>query len=130
MANETSLNKGKILLMDDEEMILEIGSEMLEFLGYDAIPARNGIEAIECYASAISAGSPFQAVIMDLNIPGGMGAKDTLEKLKAIDPEVRAMVSSGHPNDPVVENFRKYGFSGAIPKPYRMDDLKKALQEL
>lgn len=130
MVNETTQSKGKVLLMDDEEMILEIGSEMLKFLGYDSVLAKNGIETIEFYAFAKSTGAPFQAVIMDLNIPGGMGAKETFEKLREIDPDVKAIVSSGHSNDPVVENFAEYGFLAAIPKPYRMDDLRKVMQKI
>jgi len=130
MINQTTSPQGRVILMDDEEMILEVGSEMLGLLGYEVVQAKNGMEAIELYASAKLAGSPFQAVIMDLTIPGGMGGREAIEKLKEIDPDVKAIVSSGYSNDPVMENFGKYGFSGMMMKPYRMDDLKQAMQKI
>jgi two-component system, cell cycle sensor histidine kinase and response regulator CckA len=88
------------------------------------------MEAVELYASAKLAGTPFQTVIMDLTIPGGMGGKETIEKLKEIDPDVKAIVSSGYSNDPVMANFEKYGFVAMMIKPYRMDDLKKVMQKV
>jgi PAS domain S-box-containing protein len=130
MTSEANGCKGRVILMDDEEMIRDVGTEMLEFLGYEAVQARDGMEAVELYASAKLAGSPFQAVIMDLTIPGGMGGKEAIEKLKEIDPDVKAIVSSGYSNDPVMANFEKYGFAGMMIKPYRIDDLKKVMQRI
>ena len=128
--NERTSSKGRVILMDDEEMILEVGSEMLGYLGYETVQVKNGMEAVELYASAKLAGTPFQSVIMDLTIPGGMGGKETIEKLKEIDPDVKAIVSSGYSNDPVMANFEKYGFVAMMVKPYRMDDLKKVMQKI
>ena len=126
--NEVIAGKGKVLLMDDEEMILEIGFEMLKYLGYEVTKVRNGKEAIEAYVSARSAGSPFQAVIMDLTIPGGMGGKEAIQKLKEIDPEIKAIVSSGYSNDPVMADYRNQGFVGVIIKPYLFNELKRVMQ--
>ncbi|MDQ5984888.1 MAG: Serine/threonine-protein kinase PknD [Syntrophus sp. SKADARSKE-3] len=125
---EVAAGKGKVLLMDDEEMILEIGYEMLKYLGYEVTKARNGKEAIDLYLAARLAGSPFKAVIMDLTIPGGMGGKETIQKLLEIDPEIKAIVSSGYSNDPVMADYQNQGFAGVIIKPYLFGELKRVMQ--
>ncbi len=127
-SEETHRGKGKVLIMDDEESILDIGKEVLNYLGYEVDTALNGRDAIKKYAAAGKAGAPFQAVIMDLTIPGGMGGKEAIQKIKELDPEVRAIVSSGYSNDPVMAHFKQYGFAGVVTKPYRIDDLRKVLQ--
>lgn len=122
--------KGRVLLMDDEEMVLEVVGDMLKYLGYEVAFARNGNEAIEFYKRAKAAGHPFDVVIMDLTIAGGMGGKEAIKKLIEIDPEVKAIVSSGYANDPIMVDFKKYGFSGVIAKPYKIKDLSKTLQKV
>ena len=122
--------KGRILLMDDKEIVLEVMGNMLKYLGYEVAFARNGNEAIGFYKRAKAAGHPFDVVIMDLTIAGGMGGKEAIKKLIEIDPEVKAIVSSGYANDPIMVDFKKYGFSGVIAKPYKIKDLSKTLQKV
>lgn len=123
-------SKGKVLLMDDEQIILEVTQEVLKFLGYEVMFAREGAEAIELYKNEKSAGAPFDVVILDLSVPDGMGGKETIELLKALDPEVKAVVSTGYANDPAVLDFASYGFSGKLTKPYKITDLKNILIRL
>ncbi len=122
--------KGRVLLMDDEEMILRSSSEMLKNLGYEVECAAEGNGAIESYLRAQNAGTPFDVVILDLTIPGGMGGKDAMKKLLAIDPEVKVIVSSGYSNDPIMARFYKYGFKGVIAKPYIMEELGEVVMNV
>lgn len=119
--------KGKILIMDDEEIIREFAGESLKDAGYEVEVVCDGREAVDCYQKAKEAKQPFAAVILDLTVPGGMGGKETLEKLLAVDPEVKAIVSSGYSKDPIMANFAQYGFMGVVPKPYKIEELSKAL---
>ncbi len=116
--------------MDDEEIIQEVLSNMLEFLGYDVEIANDGVQAIEKYKQAAQSGKSFDAVIMDLTIPKGIGGKEAIQDLLELDSDVTAIVSSGYSNDPVVMNYSEYGFKGAISKPFKIEELKKVLQEL
>ena len=122
--------KGKVLLMDDEQIILDVTLEVLKFLGYDVMFAREGKEAIELYKQEKNAGAPFDVVILDLSVPEGMGGKEAIGLLKAFDPHVKAVVSTGYSSDPVVLDFAGYGFSGKLTKPYKINDLKNVLVEL
>lgn len=123
-------SKGRVLLMDDEQIILDVTLEVLKFLGYDVAFARDGEEAIRLYAGEKAAGSPFDIVILDLSIPDGMGGREAITRLIEIDPQVKAVVSSGFTNDPVVQEFRQYGFSGKLSKPYKINDMKELLESL
>ena len=125
-----SMGKGRILVMDDEEMIRETASEMLRSIGYEATTAVDGTEAIELYKRAKESSCPFDLVIMDLTIPGGMGGKKAIQKLIEIDPDIKAIVSSGYSNDSIMANFEKYGFSGVIAKPYRLNELSEVLNDV
>jgi CheY-like chemotaxis protein len=122
--------KGKVLLMDDEQIILDVTLEVLRFLEYDVMFARDGTAALELYKHEKEAGVPFDLVVLDLSVPEGLGGKDTIALLKAYDPAVKAIVSSGYSNDPVVQDFRQYGFSGKLSKPYKISDLKDVLEQL
>ncbi len=122
--------KGRILLMDDEEIIREVVGELLTQLGYEPDFAKDGQEAIEKYIQAQREGKPFKAVIMDLTIPGGMGGKEALQKLLKIDPEIKVIVSSGYSDDPIMTNYKQHGFKGVIAKPYRLTELSKTLNQL
>jgi CheY-like chemotaxis protein len=122
--------KGKVLLMDDEQIILDVTQEVLKFLGYEVMFAREGAAAIELYKKEKAAGAPFDVVILDLSVPEGMGGKETIGLLKAFDPEVKAVVSSGYAQDPAVQVFSRFGFSGKLTKPYKINDLKNILETL
>jgi len=127
---EPSVGKGRVLVMDDEEAIGKLVNRILTHVGYKVEFARDGAEAIESYKKAKESGQPFDAVIMDLTIPGGMGGKEAIKELLEIDPKVRAIVSSGYFNDPIMTDFKRYGFSGAIAKPYRIAELGRVVDEV
>jgi two-component system cell cycle sensor histidine kinase/response regulator CckA len=120
----------KILLMDDEEVIRDVAGRMLKRLGYKVEFASNGVEVVDKYKKAYESGDGFDAVIMDLTIPGGMGGRDAIIELLNIDPDVKAIVSSGYFNDPVMANFKDYGFSGVVPKPYNTEELDNVLKRV
>jgi len=119
---------GRILIMDDEEIVREVAGEMLNHIGLDVEFAVNGEEAIEKYAEALHNGKPFDAVIMDLTVPGGMGGTDAIKKLLEIDPAVKAIVSSGYSNNPVMADYKSYGFTGMVSKPFHLDEMISTLE--
>jgi len=127
---ESDSRKKRVLVMDDEDIIREIAQEMLEFLECEAILVENGEEALEVYRRAMESGNAIDAVLLDLVIPAGMGGKECISKLMDLDPKVKAIVSSGYSDDPVITNFQDYGFSGVLPKPYKIHELEKALERL
>ncbi|MFH2045538.1 MAG: ATP-binding protein [Pseudomonadota bacterium] len=122
--------KGKILIMDDDKYLRLMIGEMLDMLGYEAEFAKDGDEAIALYKKAWESGKPYDAVILDLTIPGAMGGKDVIKILLEIDPEVKAIVSSGYSDDPIMSNFREYGFKGMMPKPFGDNALSKVLNDV
>ena len=125
-----SHGSGRVLVMDDEEDIREITHDILEELGFSVESVKNGTEAEDLYRRRKEGGAPFYAVILDLTIPGGVGGKETIEQLLRIDPDIKAIVSSGYSTDPIMANYRDYGFSAVLVKPYRPQDISKVLQEL
>ena len=125
-----AVRTGRILVMDDEEMNRRVSKEMLSRLGYEPELAEDGAEAIELYKKAKESGAPFDAVILDLTIKGGMGGKDAVKALLGLDPQIKAIVSSGYSSDPVMTDFRAYGFIEALPKPYSVRDLKDMLNKI
>ena len=122
--------KGKILVMDDDEAIRKVTEKILMELGYDVQCASDGAETIVLYQDAARIGQPFDAVIMDLTIPGGMGGKEAIRQLLSIDPQATAIVSSGYSNDPILSDFEEYGFSGVATKPYRIEKLSWVLHDV
>ncbi len=120
----------KILLLDDEQIVIDVCREMFDNLGYTAEFVCNGQEALEMFKTAQNGGVPFDLVIMDLTIPNGMGAEETIKPLREIDPDVKAVVSSGFFNDPVMTDYKKFGFSGTIAKPYKLDELDEMLRAI
>jgi two-component system cell cycle sensor histidine kinase/response regulator CckA len=121
---------GSILVMDDDEMIRDLTGEILSQLGYEFKTCVNGSDAVSQYKAAMDAGKPFSAVIMDLTIPGGMGGKEAAKHILDIDPKAELIVSSGYSNDPVMAEYKKYGFYGAVVKPYKVHQLAHVLSEL
>jgi len=121
---------GTILVLDDEELIRDLTTELLEYLGYQVKTCSDGKEAIMMYKTAKEAGTPFFAAIMDLTIPGGMGGGEAAQQILNYDPTARLIVSSGYSNDPVIAEYGSYGFSAAITKPYRVDSITEVLTEL
>ncbi len=119
--------KGRVLLMDDEEAIRDLAGDMLNMLGYSVQVAKDGYECLEMYRRAQESCDPFDAVILDLTVPGGMGGGMTIKKLMEIDPQVKAIVSSGYSDDPIMANFYECGFKGVIPKPYDVVEVSRAL---
>jgi PAS domain S-box-containing protein len=122
-----AVRKGKILVMDDDEMIRDISGAMIKVAGHEVDLAEDGKTAIEKYRAARDSGHPFDVVILDLTVRGGMGGKETVERLRSIDPGVKAIVSSGYSDDAVVSDYRKYGFLARLIKPYKQKELRDAL---
>ncbi|MFC2017144.1 ATP-binding protein [Chloroflexota bacterium] len=121
---------GRILVMDDEEIVQQFLHEGLTGIGYEVVFTKDGTEAIERYTKAKESGQPFEAVIMDLTIPGGMGGKEAIKKLLEIDPDARVIVSSGYATDQIMANFEEYGFKGIVAKPYILEKLEEVLQSI
>ena len=121
---------GRVLVMDDDESVRAVALGILEELGYSAETAGNGAEAIDLYLSGKREGRPFAAVVLDLTILGGMGGKETMESLLGIDPGVKAIVSSGYSNDPVMAHYRDYGFAAVLSKPYRPQEMSRVMWQL
>ncbi|MBD3181956.1 PAS domain S-box protein, partial [Candidatus Poribacteria bacterium] len=126
---EVTSGSGKILIMDDEEIIGEMVSEMLSALGYEGTITTNGKDTIELYKKSIEEGETYDLVILDLTIPGGMGGVEVISKLKEINPDIKAIVSSGYSDSAAMSNFQSYGFIGVIAKPYTMQKMSKLLNE-
>jgi CheY-like chemotaxis protein len=127
---DISRGRGRILVMDDEEPVREVAQAVLEEFGYTVEGVGNGSEAVELYRQRKEQGTPFDAVILDLTIPGGVGGKEAMEKLLDIDPDVRGIVSSGYSTDPVMATYREYGFRAVLTKPYRPQEMGKVVREL
>lgn len=119
----------RVLVMDDEEMIRTLAGQMLQRLGCAVETVRDGIEAIEVCKKKHDAGEPFDAVILDLTIKGGMGGKQTVGELLKVDPHMIPIVTSGYFDDPIMSDFAKYGFAGAMAKPYGKVNLKETLEK-
>jgi CheY-like chemotaxis protein len=107
-----------------------VGRAVLVRLGYDVECAADGQDALEKYGEARRSGRPFDAVIMDLTIPGGMGGKDAVRKLLEVDSAAKVIVSSGYSTDPIMADFRSYGFSGVVTKPYKIQTLSKTVHDV
>ena len=118
MVNDRQQEAAKVLIMDDDEMVRFVAGETLKRFGFQVEFANDGSEAVKRYREQHLAGAPYLAVILDLNIPGGMGGEEAMRKLLEIDPAAKGYVSSGRTDDPVMMNFRSFGFSGTIEKPY------------
>jgi CheY-like chemotaxis protein len=119
----------RILVMDDEEVIRRVAGRMLALAGHETVFAADGAEAVSAFRAARQAGRPFDLVIFDLTVPGGMGGKDALQELLKIDPATRAIAASGYSTDPVMADPRSFGFCTSLPKPYDIPDLIRAVEQ-
>jgi PAS domain S-box-containing protein len=128
--SRAAVKKAKVLLMDDDDEILQSLSENLAEEGYRVGVSLSGEEAFETYKAHFESGDPFDVVVLDLIVPGGAGGAETVKKLFEIDSKVRAIVSSGYSNDPVMAEYRKFGFSGVIAKPYEIRSLCEIIDSL
>ena len=124
---EVAVGQAAALVMDDDEDVRFIAEYMLKNIGFAVVPTATGSEAIACYAAELRAGRRFLAVILDSNIPGSMGGREVLGKLKELDPQVNAFITSGNPFDPMMIDPKAFGFAGAIPKPFTTDCFLKLL---
>ena len=128
--DEILKKKGKILVMDDAKAVRDVTGAMLSYIGYDVEFARDGREAIALYREAKQSDEPFDAVILDFTVQGGMGGKEAIQLLLALDPHIRAIISSGYSGDPIMSEYQAYGFKTAILKPYKMEELEEILERL
>ncbi len=119
----------RVLIVDDMEPVRETLQAMIEFCGFEAVGAESGKEAIEKFKEAINEGKPFSLVVLDLLLPEMSGIQ-IMQELKKINPEFKAIISSGYSDDPAVLNCEKYGFSGVLNKPYTFDELKDVLAKI
>lgn len=128
-STEDSLTRNdRILIMDDDEIVRLVAGEMLKESGFTVDFAHDGEEALDLYQKADTQGERFGLVILDLTVPAGLGGKDTIDRLRQLDPDVTAIVSSGYNQDPIMANYEKYGFKGVISKPYRASELVAVVQ--
>jgi CheY-like chemotaxis protein len=117
---EISISRGlgRVLLMDDEEVLRSYGGSLLNHLGYSAETVSDGEEAVMLFIERRNSGQPFDFVILDINIPNGIGGESTIKRLLDIDPDIKAVVSSGDTESDLIKDYRKYGFRAALPKPF------------
>lgn len=125
-----STPKPKVLLIDDEQILLDVTGSMLKHIGYDVVTAKCHEDAMACYQRGKETGAPFSLIIMDLTMRGDEGGEIAIRRWKDDHPEVKAVISSGYMNDPVVEEYWKYGFVGAMVKPYSLVELKSSLENI
>jgi DNA-binding NtrC family response regulator len=123
------LAKGKILVMDDEDLVRIVAGKMLEFLGYEVVLAREGREAISLFQSHRSSGNPFDAVVLDLVVPGGLDGRSTLAELLRIDPNTKGVISSGY-GDAAPAGTASEGQVATIAKPYELKKLGETLDRV
>lgn len=116
--------------MDDEPSVREVCQAILQDQGYAVDVATNGDEALGLFQAALTAGQPYRLVILDLTVPGGKGGRETLQEMRRLVPDVRALASSGYSDDPVMADPAAFGFAGRLAKPYLRDDLLTVVRTL
>ncbi len=129
-SSEIISGTGKVLIMDDETAIRTLAEDLVSMLGYSATTVSDGYEALEAYKKSMENSDPYDVVILDLTIPGSMGGYESLLELRRLDPNVKAIVSSGYSNDPIMANYSEFGFNGVIPKPYSAHRLAETINNV
>jgi CheY-like chemotaxis protein len=114
--------------MDDEKMVRKVSEAMLESMGYEVLAVADGAEALQVYQQALGTENAFAAVILDITVPGGMGGKEVVKKMRALDSSLKAIVSSGYHRHAVMADYQKYGFDGVVAKPYRLKDMSRVIK--
>jgi CheY-like chemotaxis protein len=122
--------QGRLLIMDDEESVRLTSARLFERQGYTVVVASSGEEAVGVYKEAMDARKPFDAVILDLTVRGGMGGREAVSRMLALDPAVRAIVSSGYADSEAMHDYRAAGFVAALPKPYSVDFAARTVREV
>lgn len=120
----------RVLVLEDEPLIRQLLQRLLQSMGAEVTPTAEGSETVRAYAAGLSAGTPFDLVILDLSIPGGMGGAQALEQIRSLDPEVVAIVSSGYSDDPVMSRHADYGFRAVLAKPWQPQALRELVRDL
>lgn len=120
----------RILLMDDDEMVRTLMARRLERLGYAVDVAAEGGAAVASYRRGLESGSPYAAVILDLRVRDGLDGAATIRELRALDPGVRAVVTTGQTDDPVLSDFWDYGFAAVLTKPCKLQDIEDVLAKV
>jgi CheY-like chemotaxis protein len=119
--------KGRVIIMDDDESVRAVCFDIVSLLGYDVDCTSDGEELVALYKEALENNIHIDAVIIDLTVPGGMGGKEAIQKLKELDKNVVGIVSSGYSNDPIMSIYKDYGFSAVIAKPYQVEEMEEVL---
>ena len=130
ITSHTTRRKGRVLVMDDEEMIRDMAMLLIQGLGYQVDVAEDGSQALSMYRAGLQGNNPYDVVILDLLIPGGMGGEETMQHLLALDPQAKVIVCSGDPTQQIVGRYHEYGFQGTLSKPYTMNNLSHLLKEV
>jgi PAS domain S-box-containing protein len=130
VADSDSHRKARVLLMDDEEMVRNVASAMLEIIGYDVVTAKDGLEAVKLYSEFMNTAERFDVVIVDLTVPGGMGGQEAVKEILKINPDAKCIVSSGYVDGPVMSSPGNFGFSAVAPKPYSIRTMKGILRKV
>lgn len=130
LCSDETCFSGKVLIMDDDDMIRMVGEELLSSLGFDVVSADRGESAMELFRKIYDGGGSFRFVILDLTIKGGSGGLETFQEMRKIDPGLKGVVSSGYSHDPVMSNFMDYGFSAVLKKPYNFDELRSIISQM
>ncbi len=125
-----ALKNKRVLVLDDEELILELVRDIFQILEFEVETVLDGQEAIEVFKKAKAKGRPFDLVILDMTLPGELDGAATLQEIRKIDPEIKAVVSSGYSAEDIISNARKYGFDAAVPKPYSITILRETVNNL